>query len=265
MKMKMKAMIKKTSMSAIALLSGVVILTCEPAPAGEPDENYGNTNTGGNSGNSGSSGSSGNNSSRTCNWSAECLTVTIGESPCYGTGIEWIVTNICNKPLKINFRYQIPNGNWVVLASTDPVQPGKKMGGTYSCSTTGNYRALAMPYDEWLANKCSTPDVDGNDSSGGSSGSGSGSSGGTTSNYGSITFWTASDKGCGSINITVTGVGSGTLSKYISSGTPDCGANGTVTFSNVKYGSYNWKATCGSHTWQGTVNFAHNCYKIKLN
>ena len=86
---------------------------------------------------------------------------------------------------------------------------------------------------------------------------------GISASRGSITFWT--DKNyCGTISVTLTGQGTRTITGYFPSGIPECGANGTATFTNVPYGTYNFNASCTSHSWSGSITLSHSCYTMLL-
>ena len=86
-------------------------------------------------------------------------------------------------------------------------------------------------------------------------------SGSTT---GTITVWTAKDHGCGNITVTITGLGSKTITNYHQYGTPDCGATGTASFTNLAYGTYYLSAKCGNYTWTQTVNLQSSCLTFRL-
>jgi hypothetical protein len=254
--MKMKY-VKRFYALLICLMAGIMIMTCDDPDTGLHDDPEQNQSDG--SGENGGNGSG----ERLCNWSAECLAITVKKSSFCSDGLEWVVTNICNTPLKINFKYQIRNGTWVALAASD-VKPGEAMKGTYSCSATGNYIAYAMPYADWLANRCSTPDIDGAVNTGNGGGESGGSGGSGNNMRGSISFWLSQDKGCGNVTVMLEGVGSKTLSKYFTSGTPTCGSEGTVTFSNLPYGKYTFKASCSKYSWSNTITLAESCHTIHL-
>jgi len=96
--------------------------------------------------------------------------------------------------------------------------------------------------------------------------------------HGCITFWAAED--FGEIEITLKSSTSGmkevnlkgTLSKYITSGTPSCGQDGVLTFSNLQYTmngfscSYTYTATSEDGKWEDMVILSdkNNCIFIKL-
>lgn len=96
-------------------------------------------------------------------------------------------------------------------------------------------------------------------------GEGGGEGGGEqTATTGELTFWTASDLGCGNIQVNVSGVGSGTISAYHSS-TPDCGASGTASFPSVTPGSYSYTASCSDGEWNGSIEAtAGGCSLMEL-
>jgi hypothetical protein len=99
-------------------------------------------------------------------------------------------------------------------------------------------------------------------SSGGTSSSSSSSSGG--SSLGQVTFWTASDLGCGSITVTVSGYTSASIGSYYTSGISDCGATGCATY-NLSPGTYSYSAECSSYTWSDSFTItANGCLKYEL-
>lgn len=76
-------------------------------------------------------------------------------------------------------------------------------------------------------------------------------------------FWTASDLGCGNINVTVNGV-TKTITQFYSSGTPPCGQVGCATF-DLAPGTYNYTASCSGKNWSGTINITTGgCNRIQL-
>ena len=101
----------------------------------------------------------------------------------------------------------------------------------------------------------------GGDDNGGNNG---GNNGGGTNNRGTVSFWTATDFGCGSINVTLNGKGSGTLNQYFPSGSPSCGQSGTVSFSDLPYGTYSYSASCDSYSWSGSVTVDRSCVTMQL-
>ena len=102
------------------------------------------------------------------------------------------------------------------------------------------------------------------DNSGGSSGGSTGGSTGT--NRGTITVWIDKDHGCGIITVTISGVGSKTITSYYSSGTPDCGASGTASFPDLPYGTYSVSATCNNSRWPATnITLSSDCKLVHLN
>lgn len=83
-------------------------------------------------------------------------------------------------------------------------------------------------------------------------------------NNSEITFWVGSDLGCGSINVTLENVGSGSITSYYSS-SPDCGASGCANFSNLAAGTYNFTASCPDYNWSGTISVSEDqCSKMQL-
>jgi major membrane immunogen (membrane-anchored lipoprotein) len=83
---------------------------------------------------------------------------------------------------------------------------------------------------------------------GGGTGGGGGGGGATT---GQVTFWTASDLGCGTITVVCNGI-SKIISGYFPSGAPACGASGAATF-DLNPGTYAFTASCSGKNWSGTI------------
>ncbi|MDR0506176.1 MAG: hypothetical protein LBH32_05100 [Dysgonamonadaceae bacterium] len=81
---------------------------------------------------------------------------------------------------------------------------------------------------------------------------------------GTISFWTAQDFGCGTIDVTLNEVGTKTITYYFVSGTPACGDNGTASFSNLPYGTYLFSASCSEYSWQDIITLSSNCITVKL-
>lgn len=95
-------------------------------------------------------------------------------------------------------------------------------------------------------------------------GEGGGGGGEQTSTSGELTFWTASDLGCGPIQVNVSGLGSGTITSYHSSSL-DCGASGTASFASVTPGSYSYTASCSDGEWSGSIDAtAGGCTLMEL-
>lgn len=87
--------------------------------------------------------------------------------------------------------------------------------------------------------------------------------GGGGSGEGNIIFWISSDMGCGNINVTLQGQGSGSISSYYSS-SPNCGASGCANFT-VAPGTYSFTASCGDYSWDGSITVSEDqCYKMQL-
>ncbi|MBK8611716.1 MAG: hypothetical protein IPL84_17720 [Chitinophagaceae bacterium] len=75
-------------------------------------------------------------------------------------------------------------------------------------------------------------------------------------------FWTASNFGCGPINVTCNGV-TKQITSYTSSA-PSCGSAGFATFS-LGYGTYSFTASCSGYSWSGTVSTTPGaCTKTQL-
>ncbi len=68
---------------------------------------------------------------------------------------------------------------------------------------------------------------------------------------GSVLFWTNAN-GNGPISITVNNSYQGQITKYYSSGTPSCGADGCITV-RLPEGTYSFKGDDGSGQWTGNV------------
>lgn len=90
-------------------------------------------------------------------------------------------------------------------------------------------------------------------------GCGSGSGDGS----GDLTFYLLSDLGCGYIDVTLTGVGSETITGYFGSA-PNCGESGAANFYDLDYGTYDYHGECSSLTWDGTVTIDGGCTTIEF-
>lgn len=95
---------------------------------------------------------------------------------------------------------------------------------------------------------------------------GGGGGGGGYNTMANVTFWIASDLGCGNINVTCGGT-TRTITSYYSSGAPACGASGTATFLLPTGNNYTYTASCSGLTWSGNVippSTGTPCLKIQL-
>ncbi|MCL2073893.1 MAG: hypothetical protein FWH18_08235 [Marinilabiliaceae bacterium] len=81
---------------------------------------------------------------------------------------------------------------------------------------------------------------------------------------GNIGFYIGEDLGCGSINVTLTGVGSGTIDRYFPSGAPDCDDDRALIFKNLDFGTYSFTASCYEMSWSGTVQLDVACHMNEL-
>ncbi|MCW9037835.1 hypothetical protein [Altibacter sp.] len=93
----------------------------------------------------------------------------------------------------------------------------------------------------------------------------SGGGGGGGSNTGDVIFWTNSDLGCGPISVTVSGVGSSTITGYFGS-TPNCSnTSAGGNFNNLKVGSYSFMASCNGYNWSGNFTVSEDtCLRYQL-
>lgn len=66
--------------------------------------------------------------------------------------------------------------------------------------------------------------------------------------YGQAVFWINQDFGCGYVTVTVSNQYSETISTFYSSGSPDCGEDGSANFS-LAPGTYTYQASCTGYTW----------------
>ncbi len=81
---------------------------------------------------------------------------------------------------------------------------------------------------------------------------------------GDVIFWTDGDYGCGPIDVTLNGIGSGTITSFFSQA-PECGTNGAVNFNNLNAGTYNYSASCNGQQWSGSVTVSGGaCTNILL-
>ncbi|WP_304344790.1 hypothetical protein [Chryseobacterium koreense] len=81
---------------------------------------------------------------------------------------------------------------------------------------------------------------------------------------GNAIFWVASDIGCGSINVSLNGE-NGSITKFNSSGSPDCGTAGNANFT-LPGGTYNFTAnSTGGCNWSGSIKINNGvCSKMEL-
>ncbi len=81
---------------------------------------------------------------------------------------------------------------------------------------------------------------------------------------GDVIFWANGDYGCGPIDVTLTGVGSGTITSFFGQA-PNCGTNGTANFNDLVEGTYNYTASCNGQQWSGTVGISNgSCTNVLL-
>ena len=134
-------------------------------------------------------------------------------------------------------------------------------------------RSTKQWYGFDLVSVSSCPTVTGGGTGGtGTGGSGTGGTGtggtgtggtGTGSTSGQVTFWIASDLGCGNITVTING-SSALISKYYLA-TPTCGMSGCATFT-LPAGTYSFTASCSKYTWSdsGLAVTAGGCFTMQL-
>lgn len=82
---------------------------------------------------------------------------------------------------------------------------------------------------------------------------------------GELIFYTDADYGVGIIEVTVEEVSAGTITKYYSSGEPECGSEGCVTVEK-KSGSYSYSAEAADGTtWSGNIEIkSGECRSLRL-
>ena len=218
---------------------------------------YSSSGSSGSSGNSGNSGSSGGDN---CVWVVNdpSLSVSVKKGAlCGPNSFQWYVTNNSREVLKVYICFERSNGAF--LQEGDG-KAGFKPGETkewWTCEGTGRYTLYSIPYDRSIVCNPSLPRC--SSSSGGNTGGNTGTSRGT------LTVWTDKDHGCGPITVTVAGVGSKTITQYITSGTPDCGASGAVNFPDLPYGTYSVSATCGNRSMPATnITLSSGCFRFKI-
>ena len=86
---------------------------------------------------------------------------------------------------------------------------------------------------------------------------------------GNIMFWMNADYGEVEIELKGNGITrSGTLSEYFTSGSPDtCGEEGTLTFLDLPFGTYSYKAKSDSYEWSNNnlvVQKACQAYRLNI-
>ena len=81
---------------------------------------------------------------------------------------------------------------------------------------------------------------------------------------GSIMFYVTADPGCGYINVTLSGYGTKSITRYYSPYPYFCGETGTATFTDLPVGTYSYTASCGSRSWSGIVTRTASCHRISL-
>ncbi len=101
---------------------------------------------------------------------------------------------------------------------------------------------------------------------GGGGTGGGGGGGGTGSNKGDVKFWTNQDYGCGPITVSVSGVGSSSISGYYYAGSPNCVPDGYGgNFNDLTAGSYTFTASCQNYNWSGTFTITEDsCLRYQL-
>lgn len=93
-----------------------------------------------------------------------------------------------------------------------------------------------------------------------------GGGGGGGNDTGDVIFWINRDFGCGPISVSVSGVGSSTISGFFNSA-PDCSnTSAGGNFNNLQPGNYSFTASCNGIDWNGTLNVTQNsCLRFQLN
>jgi len=86
--------------------------------------------------------------------------------------------------------------------------------------------------------------------------------GNNTTTKGNIAFYTTTDRGCGSISITVDGSTTRNLNQFFPQGINDCSQG--VIFS-LTPGSHTFSATCGQYSWNSSFNITTGgCLRFNL-
>jgi hypothetical protein len=234
----------------------IVDLTDPSNPKGPCNNSQGNSLGTGNStsgGNSGAGGNGGNGAGGSGSGSANKGQVMFWASSDLGCGN---ITVSCNgSSAQVSAYSSTAPSCGTIGAATFSLSPGTY---NYSASCTGGLTWSGTA--TVTANGCNKIQLV---QSGGSS-----TGGGFFANN-TVTFWIASDLGCGNITVNCNGT-SRTITSYYSSGAPACDAAGTATFVlPTSQDSYSYTASCSGLTWKGTVTVSpftssNPCIKIQL-
>ncbi|MBN8834286.1 MAG: hypothetical protein ABS68_13175 [Niastella sp. SCN 39-18] len=114
--------------------------------------------------------------------------------------------------------------------------------GTYNyiaSSSSGSWSGTAVV----TANGCNRIQLTGGNGGGG---------GGGYNSVANVTFWVASDLGCGNITVSCGGT-THTITSFYGSGAPSCGASGTATFLLPTGNNIPYSASCNGLSWSGNV------------
>jgi hypothetical protein len=79
---------------------------------------------------------------------------------------------------------------------------------------------------------------------------------------GDVTFWQATGSGFGVTVVQLNGLQSNITTEY--STIPACGKTGCAVFNEVKEGTYNYTASDGTTSWEGTTVITEGCKTIEL-
>ncbi len=80
--------------------------------------------------------------------------------------------------------------------------------------------------------------------------------------YGNLVFWQESGSGYGTTVVNIDGVSSNITSEYAAK--PVCGQSGCAIFNQLETGTYNYSASDGTTTWEGSVVVTEGCTAFQL-
>ncbi len=178
-------------------------------------------------------------------------------SPVGGTysALTWESDNIAfftlfNAGDEVDFRIE-KSGDNLILAPWDEIAQQTHNPSTY-------YRSSEFP--------CSTSGGGTGGGGTGGGGTGGGGTGGGGATDGDVIFWTSQNFPCSSISVSVSGVGSSSITGFFDSGIPDCSnTSGGGNFNDLAPGSYSFNASCENLTWSGSFTIvAGGCLRFQL-